>query len=518
MRQCALLLRMGLTGLFGILADSAFAQSPYNAPEIQWQLSFGGTDTDSLQALQQTSDGGYIFRGYSNSTNGNKTAPNFGGVDFWVIRIDAATNKVWERTFGGTENDVLKALQQTSDGGYILGGYSASGAGGNKTTTNYGGLDYWVVRLDALGEKLWEGNFGGSGADELHCLQQTSDGGFILGGSSGSYTNETKTSLNWGSADYWVVRLDSEGNKLWDQTCGGPDRDFLRSVKQTPDGGFVLGGYSGSYAGGTKTAQNIGGMLNLWLVRLDANGNQLWDKAYFITTPETLYPSGQDMWVVENTSDGGFLLGGSAYYFVPTQFYKYYAAIVRVDGEGTELWQRTHDSDGGVTLRSRGEHLDSLRVLPSQTGSIFGGTSRDFDFWFVRLDENGNRYWQALYGGAGSDDLRCAQQTIDGGFILGGRSASGIGGNKTVPNYGSDDYWIIKLGPEAPRLQARLEEDGFHLNLLPGETNHLYRIERSADLLNWTAFHTNQPSAYRVEIVDPFPAVQTRFYRAGRLP
>jgi hypothetical protein len=141
------------------------------------------------------------------------------------------------------------------------------------------------------------------------------------------------------------------------------------------------------------------------------------------------------------------------------------------------------------------------------------------DFWVVRLDENGNRLWDGTYGGPDRDEIRSLQQTSDGGFILGGRSYSGPGGNKTTPNYGMTDFWVVKLGPEPPRLRAGQEQEtGFHLDLFPGETNHLYRIERSTDLLNWTAFHTNQPSRYRVEIIDPFPRVQSHFYRAERLP
>ena len=184
-------------------------------PAIEWQLGFGGTNSDVLTSLQQTADGGYIFGGYSFSpVGGNKTSPNHGGSDFWVVRVDANINTLWQRSFGGETNDHLFALEQTSDGGYVLGGYSASPPSGNKTSPHYGGRDFWVVRLDANGEKLWERSFGGSGDDDLFSLQRTSDGGFIIGGRSSSNTNVTKSGVNWGGYDFWVVRLGGNGERL----------------------------------------------------------------------------------------------------------------------------------------------------------------------------------------------------------------------------------------------------------------------------------------------------------------
>ena len=131
--------------------------------QIQWQQSFGGTNQDSLRSTREIPDGGYILAGFSNSnTNGNKTSANLGGYDYWVIRLDADGHKIWEKTFGGTNNDRAYAAAPTRDGGFIVGGELFSGSNGNKTSPNYGGSDYWVLLLDGSGNKLWEASFGGS--------------------------------------------------------------------------------------------------------------------------------------------------------------------------------------------------------------------------------------------------------------------------------------------------------------------------------------------------------------------
>src|SRR5712691_5742213 len=156
--------------VLSLLIIEAAAQ-PMSAPGIEWQRAFGGSQNETLTSLQQTADGGFILGGYSySSDDGNKTTTNFGGADFWVLRLDANGNKLWEESFGGDGDDFLYSLQQTADGGYILGGSSRSGVSGNKTAQNFGFNDFWVVRLDAQGRRLWDLSFGGSASDYLKSL------------------------------------------------------------------------------------------------------------------------------------------------------------------------------------------------------------------------------------------------------------------------------------------------------------------------------------------------------------
>src|SRR5688572_17221704 len=234
--------------VLSILASAAVLNSAAQTSNgIQWEKNFGGADADFADVVKPTSDGGYILGGYSYSDiSGTKTSAAYSAGDFWVVKLDAAGNKQWDKCFGGTSFDGVSSLQQTADGGYVLGGISFSGASGNKTSASAGpdSGDYWVVKLDGSGNRQWDKCYGGTGFDQITSLQQTSDGGYILGGTSFSGASGNKTSASHGSdsSDYWVAKLDASGNKQWDKSFGGSDADELHSLQQTTDGGYNTGG------------------------------------------------------------------------------------------------------------------------------------------------------------------------------------------------------------------------------------------------------------------------------------
>ena len=431
---------------------SVFPVTP--PPGIQWQQTFGGAGEDSLQVLRQTTDNGYILGGHSSSTfGGNKTATNYGNYDFWVVRLDPLGNKVWEQSYGGSSYDSLTSLQLVPQGGFVVAGTSASMPSGNKTSPNYGGDDFWVVRLDASGAKLWENSFGGNDNDWLYSVQNTSDGGFIVGGWSISAPSGNKTSANFGSADYWVVRLDANGNKLWDQSFGGSGNDSLYSIIQTADGGFLLGGTSSSPPSGNKTSANYGNS-DFWVVRLDANGTKLWDQSYGGSGYDALFS-------VQPTTDGGFVLAGysasgadgtkTSPGFGDNDYW-----IVRIDSAGNQLWDKTFGgvgTDGYPTNPRVRQSRDGGFLLAGQSASAPGGNKTapnygGYDYWVTHLDASGNLLWDQSFGGSGYDALAAFEETKDGGLVLGGISFSGLDGVKTTPSYGSGDFWVLKLaGP-----------------------------------------------------------------------
>jgi hypothetical protein len=289
-----------------------------------WEKVFSASAAEELTSITQTSDGGFLVGGASRSgISGMKTMTNFGGSDYWVLRLDANGNVLWQNAYGGTNyypiystsaGDFLTSVQETSDHGFVLGGYSCSTGGtGNKSAANNGYFNYWVVRTDTNGTKLWDKVFGGAALDLLECVRQTSDGGYILGGFSYSVPSGNKTAtnfdlhtefVNWpaGStnlfkqsitADFWLVRLDASGNKLWDKSYGTTNEDWFTSLEQTIDGGFIMGGYTG-YGSGPET----------WLmIKVDANGSVQWQKT-FGQGPE------EEIRRVLKTQDGGFLIAG----------------------------------------------------------------------------------------------------------------------------------------------------------------------------------------------------------------
>jgi hypothetical protein len=235
---------------------------------------YGGSYDDELYSLQQTKDGGFILGGYSNSdSTGDKTQNNKGtqySYDYWVVKIDSSGTKQWDKSFGGTSSDYLSSIQQTTDGGYILGGYSLSGMGGDKTQNSRGARDYWVVKIDRNGIKKWDKRFGGNDEDYLNALQQTIDGGYILGGESSSGISGDKTKANFGFAqfvsDFWIVKIDAKGIKQWDSCYGGNGYDGIFALRQTRDTGYIFAGHSSSDSSGAKTETDRG-YDDYWVVK-----------------------------------------------------------------------------------------------------------------------------------------------------------------------------------------------------------------------------------------------------------
>jgi hypothetical protein len=372
--------------------------------------------------------------------------------------------KQWDKTFGGeggTSGDELRSVQQTSDGGYILGGYSSSDISGDKSEASRGDTDYWVVKLDADGNKEWDRTFGGNEAEQLTSLQQTSDGGYILGGFSFSGISGDKTEASRGGWDYWVVKLDGTGNKEWDRTFGGSRWDYLFSLQQTSDGGYILGGRSLSDISGDKTEINKGfcGEIicsyDYWVVKLDGAGNKEWDRTFGGSESDELHS-------LQQTSDGGYILGGYSYSPISgdkteANRGEYDFWVVKLDAGGNKEWDKTFGGNSFDNLASLQQTSDGGYILGGWSDSGLSGdktqASRGFyDYWVVKLNEGGDKEWDKRFGGKGRDELTSLQQTSDGGYILGGWSDSGFSGDKTQDNKGGcsggscpSDYWVVKL-------------------------------------------------------------------------
>ncbi|MEL6866612.1 MAG: T9SS C-terminal target domain-containing protein, partial [Bacteroidota bacterium] len=197
----------------------------FSQTTIQWDQRFGGDQFEELTKIQNTSDGGFILGGSSNSAiSGDVSEANMGQSDFWMVKTDSLGNKLWDKRFGGSGTENLQYIEQTTDGGYILGGWSFSDMGGDKSENNRGfpwTSDYWIVKTDALGNKVWDRTFGGSENEQLWHVEQTTDGGYIMGGWSISGISGDKTEANKNSSgfsfDYWVVKTDHMGIKQWDR-------------------------------------------------------------------------------------------------------------------------------------------------------------------------------------------------------------------------------------------------------------------------------------------------------------
>ncbi|GHV40442.1 hypothetical protein FACS1894187_21380 [Synergistales bacterium] len=250
---------------------------------IDWQKSLGGTIDDYVQSIQQTSDGGYIVAGYSQSNDGDVSG-NHGGYDYWIVKLKADGSIDWQKSLGGTNDDDAQSIQQTSDGGYIVAGYSQSND--NDVSGNHGGGDYWIVKLNTNGSIAWEKSLGGTNGDMAQSIQQTSDGGYIVAGISTS--NDDDVSVNHGGDDYWIVKLNANGSIAWEKSLGGTGYDFAYSIQQTSDGGYIVAGWSDSNDGDVS-GHHGGVGYDYWIVKLNADGSIAWQKSLGGTGGDVAY-------------------------------------------------------------------------------------------------------------------------------------------------------------------------------------------------------------------------------------
>ncbi|MEP7169900.1 MAG: T9SS C-terminal target domain-containing protein, partial [Bacteroidota bacterium] len=273
-----------------------FVSYGLNAQNIVWQKTIGGSNSDAAARVKPTSDGGFIISGFSNSNiSGDKTENSInGGNDYWIVKLDASGNIQWDNTIGGDSTDRVADIIETYDGGFLIGGSSVSDSSGDKTEDgcntylNYG--DYWVVKINSSGVIEWQNTIGACGTEGLYSMDQTSDGGYLLGGYSVSNISCDKTEINTAGnngggypngcggsvGDYWIVKIDSTGNILCQKTLGRGSwaSEFLASVTSTSDGGFIAGGYA--YAPYYITP-NYGGY-DHWIVKLSSNCTLQWQK------------------------------------------------------------------------------------------------------------------------------------------------------------------------------------------------------------------------------------------------
>jgi hypothetical protein len=352
-------------------------------PDAEWIKTFGGSENDHGYCVRQTNDGGYIIAGYTRSYGNNG--------DMWVIKTDMEGNEEWNKTYGGAERDVGLAIYRTYDGGYIITGYTYS--------YGYGGFgsDLWLVKIDTNGNEEWNKTYGGADTDGGRSVQQTTDGGYIITGYSHSYPaidatwiikTDSSGNIQWQriyenpsesligrsavqtsdegyifvtafspshtqGKDAFLVKLDVNGNEEWNKTYGGAGWEDGREVQQAPDGGYIFTGGSSSYS--VTYNRN-----DVWLVKTDINGNEEWNRTYGGLNHDYGYS-------MQKTTYGGYIITGLTDSFGAGEFDVW---LIKTDNDGNKLWDKTF---GG----SQREMAESVQQT-TDNGYIITGVTKPY--------------------------------------------------------------------------------------------------------------------------------------------
>ncbi|MDD5529901.1 MAG: T9SS type A sorting domain-containing protein [bacterium] len=390
-------LRGYLTLFIGILiATNAFA----GAPDTLWTRTFGGTNYDEAYSVQQTKDSGFIIAGMTSTAGTEAIAP-----DVYLIKINSSGNTLWTKHFGGTLDDYGYSVQQTSDNGFIIVGYTRSSGAGSE--------DVYIIKTNSSGDTLWTRTFGGATVDNGKSVQQTSDGGFIITG----YTN----SFGAGGYDVYLIKMNSSGNTLWTKTYGGVQSDVGYSVSETPDGGFIIAGTTYSFGAGNY---------DVYLIRTNSSGDTLWTKTFGRADDDY----GYSVRFISGKTEG-FIIVGTTHSFGAGSYDVY---LIRTNSSGDTLWTRTFGGTNGDGGNSIFETQDSGFIITGHTSS-FGAGGYD-NIYLIRTNSSGDTLWTKTVGGTKDDYGYSVQQTQDGGFIIAGWTTS-FGA-------GMEDVYLIRLGKE----------------------------------------------------------------------
>jgi hypothetical protein len=384
--------------LFLSISVKVIAQNP---GDVLWTNSFGGANSDMGWCVQQTSDEGYIISGWTDSFSA-------GDYDVYLIKTDEQGDTLWTKTYGEDGSDDARCVRQTLDGGYII--------AGNTQPIGVMGSYVWLIKTDSLGDTLWTKKWGETPMPNINtgrCVQQTSDGGYIISGHLQFSGNNNE--------DVCLIKTDADGNIEWMDSYGGAGYEIGYWTQQTSDGGFIVVGYTTSFGAGNE---------DIYLIKTDASGTVEWTNTYGGSGTDSGYS-------IQQTLDGGYIIVGFTDSFGAGSYDVY---IVKTDAAGDTEWTQTF---GGANY-DKGYSIQAV----SDGTYIVSGTTRSFgdpagDVYLLKLDSSGDIIWLGTYGEANDDRGWSVQQTGDGNYIVCGYTCS----------TGSADVYLLKIVGEGTGIE-----------------------------------------------------------------
>ena len=353
--------------------------------QTMFQKTYGGSGSEVGNSVKQTTDGGYIITGYTTSFGA-------GNYDVYLIKTNANGDIVWTKTFGGTGVEYGYSVQQTTDGGYIIAGQTNSFGAGND--------DVYLIKTNSNGDSLWTKTYGGSNTDYGRFVLQTPDGGYIIAGGTASFGNT--------NGDIYLIKTDSVGDTLWTKTYDINNGIGTYCMQPTNDGGYIISGRSGFYIA--------------YMIKVNSNGIPIWTKNYNIGQVQMGLNS------VQQTIDGGYILSGSISPNLANNVF-----LIKTDSIGDTLWIKKYGGSGDNEGNSLIQARDGGYIICGLTNNFGGG---NYDVYLIKTNSNGDTLWTKTYGGINGDIGLNIQQTTDGGYIITGSTGS-FGA-------GSSDVYLIK--------------------------------------------------------------------------
>ncbi len=435
----------------------------FSQPNIEWSKNYGGSSWESVKDMKITSDGNYIVLGFSGSSDGD-VGGNNGESDIWLMKIDTLGVLLWSYNYGGSDEESPSAIIETNDGGFIVIGYSESNDG--DVGNNYGGKDMWIFKVSDMGELLWSQNYGGSGFDSATSIIEDDDNNsyWVVGESDSEDGDIGETK---GGRDIWLIKINELGDLIFEKNYGGSGYEGEAKILNTSDGGLILVGISGSLDG--DIGSNIGGT-DLWLVKLSNTGDIEWEKNHGGTSIEL----NASIVLTEN----GYVLFGSSFIENGTNGEGYDFIAIKTDELGSTLWTKNYGGTGNDSFNAAIPTLDGGFVLTGQVSSNDGDITNyygSWDTWVLKITNIGDIIWSKNYGGSDSDGSAVVFENEDGSLLVGGASSSDD--FDLMMNYGDSDAWIFKLAPFTTSTTNALIRDNTIFDIYPNPSDGTITIE-----------------------------------------
>ncbi|GEQ84689.1 lipoprotein [Patiriisocius marinistellae] len=410
--------------------------------EIAFAKSLGGSNIDEGEAIIQANDGGFVILGATKSTDGDITDKTIDDTDVWIVKTDPQGSIQWSKTYGGSDNDFGTNIKKTNDGGYIISAVTRSSDG--DISTNAGFNDMWVFKISSSGNIIWEKTYGYAGNDLAYNVILTSDGGYLLLGvldvsASNGEGNVGRINSNHAGGDYWVLKLDSSGEREWSRYYGGTFTDTAYDAIETPSGGFIITGSSDSED--VDINSNIG-EYDFWILNINESGDIIWRKNFGGSEIDLVY-------AMTKTIDGNYLLVGdtrSSDIDIEDPLGNADVWAVKFSESGSIIWTKTYGGTQFESARDVVSLSDGTIAIVSSSRSNDINLTNNYgvnDAWLLLIDNDGKMLSQKNIGGSNLDFGRGITQTIDGNLIITGNTESADGDLNS--NKGNYDLLLVKV-------------------------------------------------------------------------